>query len=108
MNTLQQVLNFYRSKGGEKAWTKETIARNTHNINLDPTGSLATQWCLYGALCKVHPSIIAKIKPEKSFVQEMERRINQNIVSWNDSPNTTWMDVKSMLSQEDEPIEDLI
>lgn len=78
----------------ESKWTKDVVARDAYGQSVEAEHPDATCWCFYGALlkvgldCTLAHSVWHYCGPSE-FV---------TIGRWNDSPQTTFADVKKLIA----------
>lgn len=99
-NTLQPILDIYIKKGGSKAWTKGSSARDSEGNPVSTLSPRAVSWCLSAALGAWRPYLL-------EYTIELNRRLRKKdgyftgIVNFNDRNSTSWDGVVRVLSQKD-------
>jgi len=79
----------------ESKWTQNVNARTEDGSPCEPKSTNATQWCLFGALCKCY-------KDHNEFT-DMVHRIQKHtghdpITTWNDVKHRTFADVSAIIT----------
>jgi hypothetical protein len=81
----------------EDNWCKNKFAKNAEGSEVLPTDSSACCWCLLGAIHKVY-SPTNRIS-FKELCEKLKLPPPSTVSSFNDSPTTTFADVKEFLLQ---------
>jgi hypothetical protein len=96
-----ELLGLFGPEG--EHWTKDYHARNAHGLPVPVVSDEACSWCINGAWAKItgissgtvftHPSWSA-------FRTAIMRTAGcAGVVTWNDSPDTQWPEVKRVLEE---------
>lgn len=82
----------------ESKWTKKAFARaSDYNTQVPVNDPSATCWCLQGAIYKCYETLNLFDEFELENVEsKIIQKINTGIVEFNDSPKTTFEDVRKL------------
>ena len=83
----------------ESKWIKWHEAQDKGGKVVDPLNPKAAKWCLQGAMAKCYfkKSHIGFSKIEDSLCREVGKRGYSLIVSFNDDPRITFLDVRDIV-----------
>ena len=79
-------------------WTQGKIARDSSMNEIHPNDPQAVCWCLIGAVRKCYPGHYDYENLCKRIVEQTKEEF---LFNWNDSPTTTFSDVKSLVEELD-------
>ena len=95
-------MKVYELLSDESKWTKGARARNRYGGELDFGEKGAKCWCLSGAICTCYPSLSKrKIILNKVYEVLYSSGKIMSITMFNDDPNTTFENVRSLCLQLD-------
>lgn len=78
----------------KKKWTQYHSARDSKGFPCKPTASAAVCWCLSGAIQRCYPHEWRKI--DRRLIVDVN-----DYISWNDSPDRTFEEVKALVEKLD-------
>lgn len=84
----------------ESAWTKECYARDDDGLSIQPLDRNAVCFCLLGA-AYVADRIDPTVKHLDLLREAAKKELYDNVVHFNDDPNTTFRDVQEFLKRHD-------
>lgn len=99
-------MKMYELLDKPEKWTQGFIARDESSNPTAPLDDYAVCWCLLGALDKCYPRHYLEVRKinkttECRLSEAIRKKYSKSLVQFNDNPNTTFDQVRSILLELD-------
>lgn len=78
-------------------WTQKTLALTAKGVGVKSSHPEACSWCLLGACIKCY----GIEKADNEITAQIRAKLGCGLVSWNDSPNRTFEEVRALVLELD-------